>query len=236
MCVSPLSAAHHTSGQRRCRPHTTTALPTTACPSHYRCSSHAAVALRTQPLPLAPDPCPACHRPPHTTTALPALPIPFPHRHCPLHIAIAFVPKWHLAGTDLSNAHAARRTQMFPFSPGPSSGGFGLRKNGGGNGFELMGQAGVFPAIVPNGAVVPPTTPLLSHARYMFHTTTALSTTLLLPRRGHCPSPDATGLILRLPSHTTTSHTSHTCFALPSCRRPCQMTISRPTTPLLSLH
>ena len=60
---------------------------------------------------------------------------------------------WPLAGIDFFNTHAGRGAQKkLPFSPGANLGGFGLLRNGGNRMFEIMGQAGVFPAIYPNSA------------------------------------------------------------------------------------
>ena len=51
------------------------------------------------------------------------------------------------------NTRARRDMQnKFPFSAGENLGGFGLLRNGGKHMFEIMVQAGVFPAIYANSA------------------------------------------------------------------------------------
>ena len=65
------------------------------------------------------------------------------------------VPKWHLdgqvAGSGFFNTRVRRDAQKKPpFSPGANLGGFGLLRNGGKRMFEIMGQAGVFPAMYPS--------------------------------------------------------------------------------------
>ena len=67
------------------------------------------------------------------------------------------VPKWHLdgqvAGRDFFNTRVrCDAHQKSPFSPGANLGGFGLLRNGGKGVFEIMGQAGVLPAMYPNSA------------------------------------------------------------------------------------
>ena len=57
-----------------------------------------------------------------------------------------------LAGTVFFNTRAARHTKKFHFSPKANLGGFGLLRNVGKSVFEIMGQAGVFPAMYPNCA------------------------------------------------------------------------------------
>ena len=61
----------------------------------------------------------------------------------------------HLFGGDRTSQKEEEesvRKKGFPFSRGANLGGFGLFRNGGKGIFEIMGQAGVFPAIYPNGA------------------------------------------------------------------------------------
>ena len=64
-------------------------------------------------------------------------------------------------------ACAARRANKFPFSPGANLGGCGLLQNARKSIFEIMGQAGVRPAMYPNGAKMalgwPTAIPLRKH-------------------------------------------------------------------------
>ena len=68
------------------------------------------------------------------------------------------IPKCCQNGTWLARTflfqHAcmARRANKSTFSHGGNLCGFGLLRNGGKSVFEIMGQAGVFPAIYPNSA------------------------------------------------------------------------------------
>ena len=67
------------------------------------------------------------------------------------------VPKWYfdgqVAGRDFFNTRVrCDAHQKSPFSPGANLGGFGLLRNGGKGVFEIMGQAGVLPAMYPNSA------------------------------------------------------------------------------------
>jgi|Transcript_2988 hypothetical protein len=82
---------------------------------------------------------------------------PIEHVDSPLSDYTGSMAPWegygcgHLQPSMPQHVRAARRANMFPFSLETHLGGRNLLENGGKGKLEIMGQAGVFPTIYPNG-------------------------------------------------------------------------------------